>query len=125
MAASTGSGTQGCPTPSRLRPPAPGRGGRPSLREQQAADLARLGGAREHRTRSSVSTGQRSPPEILGERIMAPRSPSWVEREHGFRERAQSMRSWSLRSRGRALVQSIASLMVGISLIFHRMAGGL
>lgn len=55
MAASTGSGTQGCPTPSRLRLAAPGRGGRPSLREQQTADLIALGGAREHRTRSSVS----------------------------------------------------------------------
>ena len=56
---------------------------------------------------------------------MALGSLSWVERECGFRERAHSMRSWSLKSRGRALVHSIPSLMVGISLTFHRTVDGL
>lgn len=96
--------------------------GRPSQSSRRPTWLA-LGGAESTEPAPAWATGQRC--EILGEKIMAPGSRSWVDRERGFRERAQRIGSWSLRSRGSALVQSIASLMVGISRTFHRMAGGL
>lgn len=111
MAASAGSGTQGCPTPRRHGPPAPGRGDRPSESRRRPTWLV-LGGAREHRGRSSVGHGPRSPPETLGEKD----NGTVGSRGSVDLDGIQSMRSWISRSRGRAPEQSVGSLMVGISL---------